>query len=63
MTLGSRTLTYHLAYLAVVLFMFLSVSVFFGGMCAGRAWRLRPGQVWTNKRRKCCDLSAKSAAT
>ena len=40
MTFGSKTFTYHLAYLAVSLFMFLSVSVFLESMSAGRAWPL-----------------------
>ena len=31
--------TYHFACLAVDAFMFLSVSVFLGGMVASRAWR------------------------
>ena len=34
-TFGSMTRTYHLANLAVVLFMFFKVSVFFGSISAG----------------------------
>ena len=38
MTFGSMTLTYHLANLAVVLFMFFKVSTFLESISAGRAW-------------------------
>ena len=50
MTFGSMTLTHHLASLAVVLFMFLSVSVFLESMSAGRAWPLQGGPVYPCER-------------
>ena len=44
MTFGSMTRTYHLANLAVLLFMFFNVSVFFGSISAGRAWPCKAGR-------------------
>ena len=55
MTFGSRIFTYHLANLAVWLFMLLSASVFLASAMAGRAWPLEGGLEVT------CERLAKPA--